>query len=281
MIRLSYIMDIQPFNRSLAQRSSNSNSSENIRNISDDSTSKDRAASIRSDNDSIFISNEGIEKLNQAQTEERDQFLQQSRSLIFSTVLSGGREYPENLASRLDRDSSLSTEDRSQIANALNQREFDAFGKYAKRSPPDIESYYENYIRYLDSLSPEEQSSERYSGQREQALLVYRRINSDTGNNDIDLTEPEDPILSLLEILSDLSSEDNADSRIENFLEETREGLNLDDFQTPVIRNAISQIELVQTVIEQARNGDTDSYNQLQKLVNNELSTNEFLSLYQ
>lgn len=281
MIRLSYIMDIQPFNRSLAQRGSNSNSSENIRNISDDSTSKDRAASIRSDDDSIFISNEGIEKLNQAQTEERDQFLQQSRSLIFSTVLSGGREYPENLASRLDRDSSLSTEDRSQIANALNQREFDAFGKYAKQSPPDLESYYENYIRYLDSLSPEEQSSERYSGQREQALLVYRRINSDTGNSDIDLTEPEDPILSLLEILSDLSNEDNADSRIENFLEETREGLNLDDLQTPVIQNAISQIELVQTVIEQARNGDTDSYNQLQKLVSNELSTNEFLSLYQ
>ncbi len=280
---MNHRMEIQFNNRSNFQRTSDL---ENTRSENTTASGPNRSSdSNSSNNDTVIISEEAIAQFNQTKINDINLFLENNAQNIFKSVLEDSREFPENLASRLDRDSRISSEERSEITNQLSEREFEAFGKYAKQSPPDLASYYGSYINYLDSLSPEERSSERYSGQRALAVSAYERIVSTNDEDAPDLSEPDDFILTLLEIIEnsadDLELRNEQLSEFRNNIDNTSVESSQVNTRAEAALEAVSLVELVQSIIEQAQGGDDNSYIQLQKLADNEISIDEFLSSYQ
>lgn len=232
--------------------------------------------------DSINISEDAIKQYELSKNiEEAESFISKNKSLIYGKTINSLNSFPENLASQLNRDSPLSTEERSEIQNNLNQREHEAFGKYAKQSPPDFEAYYEHYIGYLDSLSPEEGQSERYLGQREAVLPLYENAARSQGSEPRDFSFSQDPILSLFEAL------EARDFYIENTTEFKQEYLDKlsalfnDDEKgesfTQEAEHALNNFERTYDSISAALNGDKEALTAIKQLVNGELTVSEFI----
>ncbi|MCY7295505.1 hypothetical protein [Alteromonas sp. a30] len=212
--------------------------------------------------DKADISEDALLALNKAQFSEKTQsLLKSSGEKIFRTLLdqSSNAATPSNLAARLDNEAGLTSQQKSEIANQISQREFDAFGKYAQQSPPDLKNYYENYINYLDSLSPEERNSERYKGQRELAIPLYEAEAQKQGEEPKDFNK-SGSTSTLLDALRehDFNIEEKAQfkARIHN-------DPNIDS------DNLLSLFERAQSVVDNAKNGNAHAFNRLEQIAFN------------
>lgn len=208
-----------------------------------------------------------------------DLFLSENGERLYNAAIKGLKTYPEDLALALD-DKSLSQAEQTENQNALTEREFNAFAKYAKQSPPDFKLYYEKYVEYLDSLSPAEQNSSRYSGQRDEAVRMYERIAKEAGEEPKDLSSIQDPILALFEAIREqdfnIQNKELLRERYEKFIAPL-----LDNEETPELEKELDQVLLrfdaVQSVIDAAKDGDKTAMGALQNLVNNPDSIDDFL----
>src|SRR5690606_5975107 len=161
-----------------------------------------KVTSVKDESPYIHISQEAMNLLAQENKLSRvTEFLRSQGQELFQKVFHGIISYPESLASKLD-DDSLTNKEHGEIQNAITEREYSAFSKYAKQSPADLKMYYLNYIKYLDSLSPEEQQSSRYAGQREAAVTAYESAARGQGEEPEDLSLRRSPISLLLELIS-------------------------------------------------------------------------------
>lgn len=217
--------------------------------------------------DETSISKEALEKLDQSKISEKATELlkNQGEKLFRSLFSSPTQTFREDLASRLDNETDLTTEQRSELANKISQREHEAFGKYAKQSPPDLEKYYENYVEYLDSLSPEERNSDRYKGQRALAIPLYETEAKNNGNTPKDF-DKDDPILTLFEALerNDFNVE-NKEALRGRFLNSLSiSNSNTDEATNNNVLNTISrEFDQAIDLITKAKEGNKEAYQKL------------------
>ncbi|MFT2110115.1 hypothetical protein [Marinomonas sp. 2405UD68-3] len=232
---------------------------------------------------SVQISDAAILKYERSQhIEEAKSFISENNRTIYEKTLVDFNRYPENLASKLDRDSGLSSEERSEAQNQLNQRELEAFGKYAKQSPPDLEAYFEHYIEYLDSLSPEEQASERYQGQRQSTVMAYERAAQENGSKPRDFSFTQDPILSLLESLEEMEfAVGDVDSFHQTYLDRLSPLFNNSSNRQTLEQEAIlafNHFERTNQTITAALAGNREAFSAIKSLVSGELEAEDFLN---
>lgn len=195
-----------------------------------------------------------------------DDLLTSSGAEIFGSI-KNLRSYPENLAGQLDNDR-LSEVDRTAIANRMRERENAALGM--ARSTFDPATYAKAYIQFYDTLSPEEQNSDRYRGTREQAVATYQWSSADAGEPAEDLSGAQDPILMLFDKIKTM------DFRIDDekgFIERIREAavpllnipVNGERFSQD-LENGLAQLSEIQSLIGAARDGDPSALQGLQAL---------------
>ncbi len=231
----------------------------------------------------INISSEALERLEKTETSEKvNTFLAEKGERIYELAIKSLKTYPENLQLQLETDTTLSPEDKSELANKRNERELEAFGKYAKQSPPDIKQYYENYIEYLDSLSPEEQQSERYNGQRAIAVSGYERAAREQGEEPRDFSFTQDPILALFDLIVErdfvVEDGDTFLDHYENLISPLLEHETKGEAFKADAELALARFDAVHSVIDAARNGDSIAFEELQKLGNNKSTIDEFIT---
>lgn len=198
-----------------------------------------------------------------------DDFLASNGESLYATLL-GRPDTPENLATKLD-DPSIPPEERSKLQEQLNQREMNAFFKYAKESPPNMKMYFEKYAEYLDSLSFEERQSSRYKAQRAEIIPLYEGVARDQGFTPKDLTLPEDPTLRLFELIRrenfKIDNIDKFEDRFRSTLDSTNQG---------AIDNLLSRVRTTQEAIEQSKSGSEAALNRLEDVVSGLLSPDNF-----
>lgn len=195
-----------------------------------------------------------------------DDLLASSGAEIFGSIKSL-RRYPENLAGQLDNDR-LSDVDRTAIANRMSERENAALGM--ARSTFDPATYAKAYIEFYDTLSPEEQNSDRYRGTREQAVAAYQWSSADAGEPAEDLSGAQDPILMLFDKIKTMGFKIDDEKR---FIERMREAaapllyspVNGERF-TQDLEKGLAQFTEIQSLIGAARGGEPSALQGLQAL---------------
>lgn len=198
-------------------------------------------------------------------SEKVDYFLKNNGEALFNKTIKSMKQYPKPL-SFISKDTSIPKEERLQANKEMNKREHEAFMKYGKMSPPDMKMYYQKYIEYLDSLSPEEQNSWRYKGQREIAVSRYEHHCYKQGEKPEDMTY-FDPILSLFELLDDYDfNPSNTDRLVKEYNEKVgslfeREATG-QQYKNEA-ETALSQLTLVKNLILQAREGSEEAMSEL------------------
>lgn len=207
-----------------------------------------------------------------------DQFLSDHGRELFEVSIKSLKQYPENLASRFN-DKSLSEKELTTIQNALTEREIITFAKFARETPPDMKMYYEKYVEYLDTLSPEELQSERYAGQRELAVMQYEYFARAQGDEPDDMSFSQNPILSLFDLLAETDFNiENKDNFIKTYEEKMtnmlyREG---NEKLKPLVGSALERLHQISDVIATGRDGDAIALEKLKSLANKEISVDEF-----
>jgi len=228
--------------------------------------------------DTISLSEEALAAL--VRSDAIDSFLVEEGKNLYGAAIKNLKTYPEDLAAKLD-DKSLSGEIRTAAANALNERELNAFTKYAKQSPPDMKMYYEKYIEYLDSLSPEEQQSDSYRGQRALVVPLYEHFAREQGEEPADLSLIQDPILILFEMIeANGFNVENAKELRNRYQEQVTPMFDRDS--GPRFRKeadqALERFDAVQLTLDAARKGNETAFTQLQKLAEDASLINDFMS---
>ncbi len=128
------------------------------------------------------------------------------------------KSYPVDLSTRQDELASKSTLTKAETAEALalntarNAREDQAFfhfsfeASYASSKPESDHlegQFYKAYVGYYDSLSPQEQNSQRYRGSREGAVAAQHSFEASSKSSDdaadSDLIDPKELVLLLFE----------------------------------------------------------------------------------
>lgn len=175
----------------------------------------------------VNLSSEALSALEKDNTSRAvDSFLTNHGKDLYENTFKSLKQYPEDLATRLS-DKSLSEKEISGINQKMVDREMDSFMKYARQDPPDIKKYYENYIEYLDTLSPEELKSSRYAGQREIVVEDYERIIREEGGTPDNMNSPQNPVLSLFELLKEIDFNiKDSDSFLKSYEEKISPMLN-------------------------------------------------------
>lgn len=193
-----------------------------------------------------------------------DELLARSGGAIFGNALRSLRPYPENLSAIIENP--RSTREQQIAANdALNAREFLAFGVYTTTSTLD---FARAYIQYYDSLSPEEQNSNRYKGTREEMVGVAKRAAAEEGKPTGDLDKPQDPILILLDDLEELAfrlTDENFGSSIRAYREQLADLFNAGRYADLADR-AVDRLRDIQALIGAARTGDEAAFGHLTTL---------------
>lgn len=188
-------------------------------------------------------------------------------------------EYPTPLASMLD-DMSLSTEQRGEAMSALNVRELEAFGKYAKESPSNLEMYYIKYVEYLDSLPPEELNSGRYAGQRAQAVAAYGQVSG--GSEPVDLSENQDPIIRLLEMIQeeDLKVEEMRDL-LSNYKDEMAPILDRENSERAGQKydEALATWNSISQILDRKLDPESETFRQLESAIGRNLPLEDIVDL--
>ena len=231
--------------------------------------------------DYVHLSQEARDalKAEQAMTATAD-FVRSKGQQLFEQVLKNTFEFPENLASKLE-DDSLSPEERGAIQNAITEREFVAFTKYAKQSPPDLKMYYLKYVEYLDSLSPEERQSDRYAGQRASAVTAYENAARSQGEQPEDLTLRQHPNSLLLELIfeKELEVEELADIR-EKFTQQMDTLVEGNSSLRGQYDQMLGYYDAITSVIDASKEPNEpneEALNQLNKLADDPPYMDEFL----
>lgn len=228
--------------------------------------------------DYVYLSQEARDalKADQAMTATAD-FVRSKGQQLFEQVLKNTIEFPENLASKLE-DDSLSPEERGAIQNAITEREFAAFTKYAKQSPPDLKMYYLKYVEYLDSLSPEERQSDRYAGQRASAVTAYENAARSQGEQPVDLSLRQHPNSLLLELIfeKELEVEELADIR-EKFTQQMDTLVEANSSLRGQYDQMLGYYDAITSVIDASKEPNKEALNQLNKLADDPAYIDEFL----
>lgn len=210
-----------------------------------------------------------------------DSLLSSNGASIYQTAITSLKQYPPDLASQLDS-KEISESDRTKIQNAMNAREQAAYGA-ASRSGDGV-AYAKAYVAFYDSLSPAEQNSSRYRGTRESVAAYGASEAARTGQADPKLEENQDPILQLFEDIkannSDISDKD-AKSLIQQYKDDISNLQTSKDDPSGTadkVGAAAARFHAVQSVIGQARAGDSAAFNQLKTLASDPNAIDAFLS---
>ncbi len=241
---------------------------------------KTEPSSAESPTTIVNLSNEALSALEKDNYSRKiDQFLTDHGQDLYEISIKILKQYPEDIASKFS-DKSLSEDELTKMQNALTEREMNAFMKYARQSPPDMKMYFEKYIEYIDTLSPEEQQSDRYRGQREMAVVEYERFAIAQGDEPDDMSSSQDPILSLFDLLKEIDFNiKDIDSFRKSYEEKMSPILNREgnDKLKPVVDDALERLNHLNEVINSGRNGDTAALEKLRALAKGDISFNDFV----
>jgi hypothetical protein len=228
----------------------------------------------------VNLSKEGLSALEKDNSSRAvDQFLTDHGQELYEKSIKNLKQYPEDIASKFN-EKSLSEEELTKMQNALTEREMNAFMKYARQSPPDMKTYFEKYIEYIDTLSPEEQQSDRYRGQREMAVVEYERFALAQGDEPDDMSSSQDPILSLFDLLKDIDFNiKDMDEFIKSFEEKFSPVLNREGNEKlkPIVDNALERLSHLNNVIDAGRDGDSLALEKLKLLAKGEIAFNDYI----
>ncbi len=197
-----------------------------------------------------------------------DQILRDHGKEVYENTIKNLQEYPENLASRLS-DKSLSEKELTDIQNALTEREMNAFMKYARQDPPDMKMFFEKYVEYLDTLSPEELLSQRYVGQRPVAVRHYEHFAREQGEVPNDLSSAQHPITYLFELLKEVDFKiEDQNNFMKQYEEKVSSMVNREGNENlkSVSDEATGKLTNLFSIIQAAREGDKASFESLQSL---------------
>lgn len=142
--------------------------------------------------------------------------------------------------------------------------------KYARQNPPDMKMFYENYIEYLDTLSPQELLSSRYVGQREMAVRDYERLIREEGGTPDDMTSSQNPIFSLFELLKEVDFNiKDEDSFIKTYEERVSPLLNREGNENlkSLSNEALGQLKNINEIIFQARDVSKEALKKLHQMI--------------
>lgn len=231
---------------------------------------KAEAPSNESPTTIVNLSNEALNALEKYKASGTvDQFLREHGREVYESTMKSLQGYPENLASRLS-DKSLSEKELTDIQNALTEREMNAFMKYARQDPPDMKMFFEKYVEYLDTLSPEELLSQRYIGQRAVAEQQYEYFAREQGGTPNDLSSVQNPITYLFELLKevDFTIEDK-NSFLKKYEEKVSSMLNRESNEhlKQLSDETVAKLNDLISIISAAREGDKASFEKLHSFV--------------
>ncbi len=184
---------------------------------------------------------------------------------IFRNALSGARAYQDNYASVLEKPG-LDADTARETRMKMLAREREAFT--APEHTGDVLTRARAYIEFYDSLSEEEQNSERYRGTRETMAAIVEQESVNAGVEAPDLSLSQSPFDTLLNALSDgeggIAQRDRQEvvdevrARLESQVgseARQREGRELEN-----------RYGALQDLIERARRGDETAYARLEAL---------------
>lgn len=187
---------------------------------------------------------------------------------IFRNALAGARAYQDNYASQLEKPG-LDPDTARETRMKMLAREREAFT--APEHTGDVLTRARAYIEFYDSLSEEEQNSERYRGTRETMAAIVEQESVNAGVEAPDLSLSQSPFDTLLNALSDgeggIAQRDRQEvmeafrARLETQVgseARQREGRELE-----------ARYGALQDLIELARRGDETAYARLEALSEN------------
>jgi len=228
-----------------------------------------------------------------------DQLLNAKGAEIFGAAISSLRTPLPDLSTRHEQLLAKTTrtpaeeKEATALGNALTEREGKAFGHFAKEAsaaatPQErarlMTQYIKAYTEYYDSLSPEEQNSDRYRGTREGLVAQYASWAAEAKEPAEDLSESRDPILMLFDKIRDAGFKVD-DDKARSILEEYKKGVasllstQADPETAAATVNAASdRFASVQAVINKAREGDSTAFGQLAALGDDQKTLDSFLA---
>lgn len=187
---------------------------------------------------------------------------------IFRNALASARAYQDNYASQLEKPG-LDPDTARETRMKMLAREREAFT--APEHTGDVLTRARAYIEFYDSLSEEEQNSERYRGTRETMAAIVEQESVNAGVEAPDLSLSQSPFDTLLNALSDgeggIAQRDRQEvmeafrARLETQVgseARQREGRELE-----------ARYGALQDLIELARRGDETAYARLEALSEN------------
>lgn len=129
-----------------------------------------------------------------------DALMKDRGDAIFRNALAGARAYQDNYASQLEKPG-LDPDTARETRMKMLAREREAFT--APEHTGDVLTRARAYIEFYDSLSEEEQNSERYRGTRETMAAIVEQESVNAGVEAPDLSLSQSPFDTLLNALSD------------------------------------------------------------------------------
>lgn len=210
-----------------------------------------------------------------------DDLLSSSGSAIYAAAINSLKSSPANLASQLDNPK-LADADRKAISDQMIAREKAAFGTFT-----DGVDWAKKYVAFYDSLSPEEQNSQRYRGTRESTVAYGAAEAARLGQEDPSLAGTQDPILKLFDKIKQQNfNVDDADAK--SLLQDYKDEVAKLDSSRSDPAGAVAKVmaasdrfNAVQAVIDQARSGDSAAFAQLQTLADDPKSIDAFVAYAQ
>lgn len=194
-----------------------------------------------------------------------DALMKDRGDAIFRNALAGARAYQDNYASQLEKPG-LDPDTARETRMKMLAREREAFT--APEHTGDVLTRARAYIEFYDSLSEEEQNSERYRGTRETMAAIVEQESVNAGVEAPDLSLSQSPFDTLLNALSDgeggIAQRDRQEvleafrARLETQVgseARQREGRELE-----------ARYGALQDLIELARRGDETAYARLEAL---------------
>ena len=133
-----------------------------------------------------------------------------------------------------------------------------------------MKTYFEKYVQYLDSLSPEELNTSRYRGQREQAVAMYETVSREQGVGPKDLSDTQNPLLSLFQILEEMEFFVDDQKAFQYQYSNKVEPLLLNDYDElfqKQIENSLERFDALQKIISSALSGNEKALVELEELV--------------
>ena len=211
-----------------------------------------------------------------------DSLLATDGSAIYTAAISSLKQYPPDIAAKLDN-TNLSDAERRSLDDQLNAREYAAYG-YLQNIGDGGLSAAKAMIEYYDSMSPTEQNSHRYQGMRDNLIPWVHGMESQQGKPQTDYSVSQDPIVMLFDAIKKSAFKvSGADSKtmLEKYKSMTSNLIanNADPTGTAAkVSQASERFTAVQAVIDAARSGDATSLTKLQNLADDPKSITGFMS---